>query len=107
MKRIFSLLIPVLLFYCPCTWAQSSSLPSRAIIVKRMIELQHLEPRPVDDSFSVAMFRSMLRTADRRKLLFTDAEYKTFLAFSTKLDDELRGNGWAFLTFLNLSIKNH
>lgn len=61
-----------------------------------MIELQHLEPRPVDDSFSVAMFRSMLRTADRRKLLFTDAEYKTFLAFSTKLDDELRGNGWAF-----------
>lgn len=61
-----------------------------------MIELQHLEPRPVDDSFSVAMFRSMLRTADRRKLLFTDAEYKTLLAFSTKLDDELRGNGWAF-----------
>lgn len=61
-----------------------------------MIELQHLEPRPVDDSFSVAMFRSMLRTADRRRLLFTDAEYKTLLAFSTKLDDELRGNGWAF-----------
>lgn len=61
-----------------------------------MIELKHLEPRPVDDSFSVAMFRSMLRTADRRKLLFTDAEYKTFSAFSTKLDDELRGNGWAF-----------
>ena len=61
-----------------------------------MIELKHLEPRPVDDSFSVAMFRSMLRTADRRKLLFTDAEYKTLSAFSTKLDDELSGKGWAF-----------
>ena len=33
---------------------------------------------------------------DRRRLLFTDAEYKILSAFKTKLDDELNGNGWAF-----------
>ena len=97
MKRLFSVLILLLFFCCPNTlWAQSSSLSSKAIIVKRMIELKHLEPRPVDDSFSVSMFRSMLRTMDRRKLLITDAEYKSLLASNTKLDDELQGKGWAF-----------
>ena len=96
MNRLFPALILFLLFCCPRIYAQSSALTSKAIIVKRMIELKHLEPRPVDDSFSVAMFRSMLRTADRRKLLFTDAEYKSLSPFSTKLDEELRGNGWVF-----------
>src|SRR5687768_18514824 len=96
MKRLFPALILFLLFYCPRISAQSSALTSKAIIVKRMIELKHLEPRPADDSFSVAMFRLILKTADRRKLLFTEAEYKIILAFSTKLDDEPNGKGWTF-----------
>ncbi len=61
-----------------------------------MVELKHVDPRQVDDSFSLAMFRSMLKSMDRRKLLITDSEYKNLLAFSTKLDDELNGKGWAF-----------
>jgi len=62
-----------------------------------MIELNHLSPRPVDDSFSVSMFRSLLKIADRRKLLFTEAEYKSLLYHSTKLDDELNGKSWKFV----------
>ena len=62
-----------------------------------MIELNHLAPRPVDDSFSVGMFRSLLKLADRRKLLLTDAEYKTLLTYSAGLDDELNGKSWKFL----------
>ena len=61
-----------------------------------MIELNHLSPRPVDDSFSVAMFRSLLKIADRRRLLFTEAEYKSLLIYSTGLDDELQGKNWNF-----------
>jgi carboxyl-terminal processing protease len=76
--------------------AQLSPLQSKAIIVKRMIELNHLSPRPVDDSFSIAMFRSLLKIADRRRLLFTEAEYKTLLTYSTNLDDELKGKNWSF-----------
>lgn len=64
-----------------------------------MIERNHLSPRPVDDSFSTAMFRSLLKIADRRTLLFTAADYRALAAFSTQLDDELQGKGW---TFLNL-----
>lgn len=62
-----------------------------------MIELNHLAPRPVDDSFSVAMFRSLLKIADRRRLLFTEPEYKNLLSYSTNLDDELNGKNWKFV----------
>lgn len=105
MNRVFSILILFLLFCCFQACAQSSSLASKAIIVKRMIELKHVEPRPVDDSFSVAMFRSILKTMDRRKLLITDAEYKDLLAFNTKLDDELNGKGWSFFDLFEAVYK--
>lgn len=97
MKRIFIVFFS-LLFSSASLYAQSP-VQQKAIVVKRVIERNHISPRPVDDSFSMAMFRSFLKIADRRRLLFTDTEYKTLAVFNTKLDDELQGNGW---TFLNL-----
>jgi carboxyl-terminal processing protease len=96
MKRQSLIFIIFILFYCSRAWSQSAPLTSKAITVKRMVELKHVAPRMVDDSFSVAMFRSMLKGIDRRKLFITAPEYKSLLAFSTKLDDELNGTGWAF-----------
>jgi carboxyl-terminal processing protease len=105
MSRSIILIVLSLFFQCIRTNAQSSSLQSKTIIVKRLIEINHLSPRPVDDSFSVALFKSLLRTADRRKLLFTDAEYKSLSAFSTTLDDELNGNGWNFISLFETLYK--
>ncbi|MGZ8524421.1 MAG: hypothetical protein ACXWV1_08325, partial [Chitinophagaceae bacterium] len=85
MKRRVLIFIHFTLFCCFQAWSQSASLTSKAITVKRMVELKHVDPRLVDDSFSVAMFRSMLKAMDRRKLLITESEYKNLLAFSTKL----------------------
>lgn len=97
MKRSFILIALSLFLQWIKTNAQSSPLQSKAIIVKRMIEINHLSPRPVDDSFSLALFKSIMKAADRRKLLFTDAEYKSLSAFSTSLDDELNGKSWNFI----------
>jgi carboxyl-terminal processing protease len=68
----------------------------KAMVVKRMIELNHLSPRPVDDSFSNRFFTSIINRADERRLFFTDAEFKSLQAFSLKLDDELNGREWVF-----------
>ncbi len=97
--------IMCLLFFCMDMRAQLSAKQAKAIMVKRMIELNHLSPRPVDDSFSVAMFRSLLKIADRRKLLFTDAEYKSLLSHTTHLDDELNGKSWKFVEFFESLYK--
>ncbi|HEX2627908.1 MAG TPA: carboxy terminal-processing peptidase [Chitinophagaceae bacterium] len=84
-----------LLLYAGCLLAQTT-VSSKAILVKRKIELSHFSPRPVDDSFSLAMFRSIMKTIDRRQVLFTAAEYKSLSAYSTQLDDELNGKSWNF-----------
>jgi len=105
MKRGIFLFAACLFFCCMETHGQLSPLQSKAIIVKRMIELNHLSPRPVDDSFSLALFRSLLKIADRRRLLFTEAEYKTLLSYSTDLDDELNGKGWKFFNLFESSYQ--
>jgi carboxyl-terminal processing protease len=99
MKWIPVAAIAALLLYSGCLQAQTP-VSSKAVIVKRKIELNHFSPRPVNDSFSVGMFRSIMKTIDRRQLLFTAAEYKSLLSYSTQLDDELNGKGWAFFPLL-------
>ncbi len=104
MKRIVAVLTAAFLFSHPAIIAQSS-VQSKAIIVKRMIELNHFSPRPVDDSFSVAMFKALIKKADRRRLLFTEADYKKLSAYTTTLDDELQGKSWAFLDLFETVYK--
>lgn len=104
MKWIPVAAVAALLLYSDCLPAQAP-ISSKAVIVKRKIELTHYSPRPVDDSFSVAMFRSIIKTIDRRQLLFTAAEYKTLTSYSTQLDDELNGKGWAFLPLLEQTYR--
>jgi carboxyl-terminal processing protease len=76
--------------------AQLPAVQQKAIVLKRMVELKHYSPRPVDNSFSVAVFQSVLETADPQRLLFTMPEYEQLKTFSTKLDDEMHGKGWNF-----------
>ena len=63
--------------------------------------MKHYSPRPVDDSFSVAVFQSVLDNADPRHLYFTVADYQQLLSYNTKLDDEMQGNGWGFYDKFN------
>lgn len=70
-----------------------------------MIELNHLLPKPVDDSFSAAMFKAIINQADRRRLLFTDTEFKSLQAYSNKLDDELNKKEWGFYDLFSQAYK--
>ncbi|MBK8141278.1 MAG: hypothetical protein IPK57_09800 [Chitinophagaceae bacterium] len=96
MKRILPALIFLLLFQNHYLYTQSS-LQQKAVVLKRMIELNHLAPKPVDDSFSADMFKMIINRADRRRLLFTDAEFKSLQAYNNKLDEELNKKEWTFL----------
>lgn len=95
MKRILPALIFLLLFQNHYLYTQSS-LQQKAVVLKRMIELNHLAPKPVDDSFSADMFKMIINRADRRRLLFTDAEFKSLQAYNNKLDEELNKKEWTF-----------
>jgi carboxyl-terminal processing protease len=97
MGKNFVILFFLFLIFCFRSSGQFPAQQQKAFVVKRMIELNHYSPRPVNDSFSADLFKAMINTADPRRLLFTVAEYKPLSVYIYKLDDELQGNGWAFL----------
>lgn len=70
---------------------QLSPLQQKAITLVRVVQLNHYSPRPVNDSFSLSLFNSLMKIADPRLLLFTQSEYKQLSTFSLKFDDELQG----------------
>lgn len=88
----------LLIVFIQTARSQYSPVQQKALIVKRMIELNHLSPRAVDDNFSNSLFTSIINRADERRLFFTDAEFKTLQSFSGKLDDELNTRDWGFYT---------
>src|SRR5688572_8837191 len=96
MRKRSSLWIGILILLTFSSYSQSSSTREKAIVLKRLIELNHFSPRPVNDSFSVALFETILNEADPRRLLFTAPEYTQLVRYKTRLDDELNGKDWAF-----------
>ena len=79
------------------TQAQISTTQQQAIVLKRMIELHHYHPRPVDDSLSSEIFLKFVDALDPRRQFFTADDFKELSAYRYKLDDELNGKGWTFL----------
>jgi len=104
--RRFVKTIVLLFFICGNLHAQLPATQQKAIVLKRMVETKHYSPRPVDDSFSVSVFRTIMDAADPRRLLFTNIEYQQLLVLSTTLDDELNGKGWNFLSKFSTIYQN-
>jgi len=88
----------IICLFCPVSFlfSQRSSFQEKAWVLKRMIELKHYFPKPVDDSFSIAVFNSVINTADPRGLYFTAPEYKQLSARRYSLDDEINGGNSGF-----------
>jgi len=105
MKRLSTLAV-VFFIHGNALRAQFSPVQQKAIVIKRMAELKHYSPRPVDDSFSVAVFGSVVDAADPRRLLFTNAEYQQLAKLNKSLDDELQGKGWNFLDAFSMLYQN-
>jgi carboxyl-terminal processing protease len=105
MRRISAILFFILVVICCSSSAQSQAARQKAILVKRMIELNHYSPVAVEDSFSSDLFKKMINTVDPRRLLFTATEYDLLGGYKYKLDDELKGDGWRFLDLFTSVFK--
>lgn len=105
MRRTGAILFFVFALSCCQLFAQTPAAQQKAYVIRRVIEMNHYSPRPVDDSFSANLFKKIINSADPKRLLFTAAEYKSLAAYSLKLDDELKGNGWNFLNLFTTLYK--
>ena len=106
MRKFATAVFIIFFFLNPPLHAQLPAMQQKAILLKRMIELKHYSPRPVDDSFSMNVFKLIMEETDPKRIYFTAAEFKQLQTFSTNLDDELQGKGWGFFDQLNVVYKN-
>lgn len=82
-------------------FAQTSEKPSQdAFVISRMVEKFHVQPRPLDDEMSAAIFSRTLEALDDQHIFFTQQDINQLSVFRTQLDDEIRNRQSTFLQLL-------
>ena len=87
------LLLPVFMF---AQQKKADVFRSKALMLKRFMELNHYKPLQWNDSASTLLYNKWLEEIDGEKLFFTQKDTTTLIAFKNSLDEEMNGNGWVF-----------
>ena len=87
------LLLPVFMF---AQQKKTDLFRSKALMLKRFMELNHYKPLQWNDSASTLLYNKWLEEIDGEKLFFTQKDTTTLIAFKNSLDEEMNGNGWVF-----------
>jgi carboxyl-terminal processing protease len=75
----------------------SAKIALEAFTITRMVAKFHVEPRDVNDAFSMDVFNQMLKQADENKVFFTADDITKFIPYSTLIDDEIKKKNTDFL----------
>ena len=67
-----------------------------AFLISRMAEKFHIQPRPLDDEMSSAIYTRILETLDGEKIFFLQEDINKLSAYRYKIDDEIKNNQSAF-----------
>jgi carboxyl-terminal processing protease len=81
-----------------CLHAQTDLLRTQVSAIRKMVETQHIEPRPIDDAFSADFFTAHLDHLDDDHLFFTQADVKALEKYRLGLDEEIQNAGTAFFS---------
>lgn len=104
MRQLFFLILVVL--GSNVLYAQSLQKPvTDAYLVSRMVEKFHIQPRPLDDERSAAIFRELMTSLDEERIFFTQDDVKKLEVYRLLLDDEIKGRKSNFLQLLVTTYK--
>jgi carboxyl-terminal processing protease len=70
---------------------------TEAFVLTRMVNKFHVEPRNVNDSFSVNVYNDILNETDEDKTFFTKDDISRLSVYTTTLDDEIKQRKTGFL----------
>src|SRR5450631_2665955 len=98
MKHAFSSFLIIFLFSFLDSPAQTTqSTAGIAFTITRMAEIYHVQPRPVDKTFSIDLFFLMIRALDADKIYFSGEDIQQLNAYKNELDDQLLNKKEDFL----------
>ena len=89
MKRILLPLMLCLLLAAGVVAQQRDRYATDALVIARMAQKLHVQPRPMDISFSVQFFDLFLKQLDNDRLIFTQEDINKFTPYRTKLSEEI------------------
>lgn len=78
---------------------------TEAQLLKKVILQKHYSTPQLNDAYSARVFDDFLDDLDPDRLFFTAVEIKSLQVFRDKLDDELNGNNWVFLSTVTQTYK--
>ncbi len=101
MKRVFLPVGIVFLFLFFKSEAQLTRPAAEiAFTITRMAEIYHVQPRPVDKSFSSDLYLQMIRALDADKIYFSSEDLRQLNTFRNSLDIQLLNKKVDFLNLL-------
>ncbi len=86
--------------------AQENIAANNAYIITCMAAKYHVQPRPVDDSFSADVFNQLLQNLDEDKIYFTQKDINTLAKYKFDIDDEIKNKQPAFLDAVTKIFKD-
>lgn len=93
-------LIPLVIFIFLCGSVSAQSLSKAAdgaFVITRMAEKFHVSPRPLDDTFSINVFNTVLKLLDPRSVVFTAKDLQMLDKFKFDIDDQIKNREVTFL----------
>jgi carboxyl-terminal processing protease len=76
-----------------------------AFLVNRMVEKFHIQPRPLDDERSSAIFNELMTSLDEQRIFFIQDDVNKLTAYRLQLDDEIKSRKSNFLQLLVTTYK--
>ncbi len=77
--------------------AQNNRSVNDAFLITRMAEKFHVQPKPVDDTFSAKVYTKILKQLDGDKIFFTSKDIEGLSKYKYELDDEIKNRNGDFL----------
>lgn len=82
---------------CPLSLLAQMPLAQKTAAVVRVIQKNHIAPRPLDDQFSAVVFDEVVRRADPREIIFCAEDLQALQPFRLQIDDEIRQQKTGFV----------
>ena len=76
-----------------------------AFLISRMVEKFHIQPRPLDDVISSAIYSRLLQSFDDDRIFFMKEDIDKLSAFQFKIDDEIKNKQLTFLQLFATTYK--
>lgn len=71
-----------------------------AYLITRMVEKYHIQPRPLNDEMSSAIYSQLLDALDDQRIFFTQKDIAALSVYQFKLDEEISNQQSGFLQLL-------